>query len=210
GDRTFVGDRDRAIAQLGGARYQFLGVRCALQERVVRETVKLAVRREGSRGVHGGSCEKAVQEPTGVAAALLVEPVSDPVLGLRDVVVAHREARPPAILDTLRTPDDAQWGAVERTVLLDRKRNRFVQQPEGALGTLYATAWPGLFVDRHPAVRDLWPMVRDGPGLQDVFTSEARHEHFDQPLLVRRTASRLREQVHRHFDHGLRIGSMQI
>jgi hypothetical protein len=45
GERALVGDRDRAVAERGGALDQFLGVRRARQEAEVATAVKLGVAR---------------------------------------------------------------------------------------------------------------------------------------------------------------------
>ena len=48
-DRAFVGDRERAVAERGGALDELLGMRCAAQEGEVREAVELGV---GGKLVH--------------------------------------------------------------------------------------------------------------------------------------------------------------
>jgi hypothetical protein len=47
GEAAFVGDRQRRVAQLHGARHQFLGVRGAAQETEVGKAVEFGVGREG-------------------------------------------------------------------------------------------------------------------------------------------------------------------
>ena len=109
GERAFVGNGERRVAELCGALSEFLGVRRAPQEREIGEAEKLGIRRQHAEaGVHGASPEEAVQEPAwfffrvAAAHALAINPVAALVVRLGDEVVArHQFAVEPARLDAL-------------------------------------------------------------------------------------------------------------
>ncbi|MDR8761996.1 hypothetical protein FEP90_03693 [Burkholderia multivorans] len=96
--RAFVGDSESCVAELCGARRQFLGVRRAGEEREVGKAEQLGVRRQHERGtVHGASSEQAMQIPAwlvAVAAAnpLAVYPIARVVLCARNEIVARDQA----------------------------------------------------------------------------------------------------------------------
>ena len=54
GERAFVGDRQRRIAERLRALDQLFGMRGAAQEREVRDAVQFGVMREYDRGKHDG------------------------------------------------------------------------------------------------------------------------------------------------------------
>jgi hypothetical protein len=106
GERAFVGDRKRRVAQLVRARHQLLGMRCAAEEAEIGEAVQLGVghgRGECTRARNHSALRKhAVHEP--LPAAISIQPQRFAAFVAADeIIAADVLAVPPAALDALGT-----------------------------------------------------------------------------------------------------------
>lgn len=202
GQRAFVCDRDRAVAELRRARHVFLRARRTVQEGEVACDLEFGVGGQGAEiaGVHGGLTEQAVQEEARFAfvagcRALLVDPVADAVVVLGDEVVA-RHGLPvlPAAFDALARRHHAQRRAVERSMLAREQRHRLGKQPGSAGQIRRQRRRLRRVAHRHPSSGRLRTVVGHGSRDKHVLGTESRGQQFEQPRVILRCSTGLRKQ----------------